>query len=319
VWSLRLIWGIGALFIASLMGFLLWCWRASAEEALAPRAERHEAWQRSIQWVQVHEQQLLEDPNPALWWMLRHAAQAGQHAYLQQLVERYVARHYPLQAGEQSPWRSLVMGRGTQPVLAVPVTHVLAMDPYQRDFLQASTCEPVPKLDGHVPGAFLTQHLCQPNLLHALRKDKVCATHQLMTMYADLQSNCPSQGGQAEVRKALLADVKSQLYWLPGFEDAYIQRVLSIHWLEGTRAVRPIWFNRVLRAQRSDGGWAGERWLVELPVAMQPSTLRNMLLRLRGLPERPVMSDFHATAQAMLLVALSLNQGNGAVWSSPDE
>jgi len=217
--------------------------------------------------------------------------------------------------GGYSPWRRLVDGHSPVAAWAMPAHVVAVMVPYQRDFLHAVTCQAGSPQGVHEPGAFLVRNLCRPNFWTVLSKDKVCATHQLMAMQAYRQTRCRDAAVNAAVVEELARDVHAQLVWLPAFEDAYIQRVLVMYWQHGGQAVRPVWLNRVLSAQRADGGWSGERWVLELPEAAQPSVLRNAVLQMVGRAPRPVRSDFHATAQAMLLLALTLKSEHQGVWA----
>ncbi|MEY4428049.1 MAG: hypothetical protein RLZZ182_738 [Pseudomonadota bacterium] len=314
-WVTKPLIAMGYIVLVSAMGFGVWVWRASAPQDMAPLEARQAAWRQAMVWVKTHEDALLRDPNSALWWMLRHAAEAAADAELQALVARHLEWQYPPLDGGYSPWRRLIDGRS--PVAPEVLTRVAMtpMAPYQRDFLQAASCQMVPAADAHVSGDFLVRNLCRPNLWHTLTQDKVCATHQLMTLQVHRQSGCAGGLPATALRAELLADVQSQIMWLPVFEDAYIQRVLMLYWQRGGAATRPVWFNRVLMAQRADGGWAGERWVLELPLALQPSSVRNALWARLGRQVRPVESDFHATAQAMLLVALSLKSDHQGVWA----
>lgn len=301
------------------LAYLLWCWSASQEEQFATVDERRQAWTAAISWLQSNEEQLLEQPNTALWWMLHHAAEVSSNPYLTGLVQRHVDLLYGQGREVHLPWRRMIEPSATVSINALPIEALLYMAPYQRDFLHATVCAPVHAPDQTTSGAFLERNLCRPNILHVVLKDKVCATHQLMALQVHRQSRCPGPQPSDGLRAELSADVRSQLFWFPWFEDADLQRVLMLYWQQGAVGVRPAWFNRVIRAQRDDGGWSGDRQIVGLPGVVQPVLFRQARQWWQGEKVTPLRSDFHASAQGVLLLALSLHADQGGVWALGDE
>jgi hypothetical protein len=70
------------------------------------------------------------------------------------------------------------------------------------------------------------------------------------------------------------------------------------------KEIKAVWVRRILGAQRPDGGWSGAAVIVELPderVLSWQGGLRSQVV------EAPV-SEFHATAQGLYLMALLLHE-----------
>ena len=262
---------------------------------------------------------MLEHPNSALWWMLSHAAEVSQDERLKSLVTRHEHQLYGSGDAVSLPWRRLINTQARVSIDLMPIDSLVEMLPYQKDFLHAALCSPVRTPDQSVTGDFLQQNLCTPNLLHVVTRDKVCATHQLMALQVHRQSRCQGPQPSDLLRAELLESVKAQLFWFPWFEDADIQRVLMVYWQQGPEAVRPAWFNRALAAQRADGGWAGERQIIGLPEWLQPYQVKRFVMWVKGHEVRPLESDFHASAQGVLLLALSLDSRHQGIWALSED
>jgi hypothetical protein len=82
--------------------------------------------------------------------------------------------------------------------------------------------------------------------------------------------------------------------------DVYMQRVLMLVKSGAGGLVKPVWLQQLIDAQQPDGGWSGFMPLV--PVGGGRSIGTNRLLSI-GAPR----SDFHITAQGILLFALLTN------------
>jgi hypothetical protein len=315
----RFLWRASFVLVSLTVAYVAWCWSASHSGSMASVEERRHAWQHALRWVSDNESQLLENPNSALWWMLHHAAEVSNNPHLRSLVHRHIFILYGEGKDEHMPWRRMIDVDAQVSINQLPMDALLDMVPYQRDFLHATLCAPVHTPDQAVSGEFLQRNLCRPNLLHVVLRDKVCATHQLMALQVHRQSRCDGPQPSPALRAELIHDVQAQLFWFPWFEDADLQRVLMVYWQQGPSGVNPAWFNRVLKAQRTDGGWSGERQVVGAPAWLQPAAFRQGLDRLRGEPIRPLTSDFHASAQGVLLLALSLQHEHHGVWALTDE
>jgi hypothetical protein len=109
------------------------------------------------------------------------------------------------------------------------------------------------------------------------------------------------------LKKDLLADIRQQMGVDVVVKDVYLQRVMMLMWYGDPASVKPIWLRRVLMAQQADGGWIGGRQMPELPEKLQPWFIRSQLAQ--WWPTRftsASTSDFHASAQGLLITALAL-------------
>lgn len=279
---------------------------ANADAEPVPPELTREAFKRSVAWLSSHEQKVLGDGNAALWWMVSTAAERTGDPDLQLLVRRSIERSYA-GANATSPWRRLVEP-GASIELRDSVTDGLL--PYQRFYYFSATCRPVePDDSGMGSQQFIEANMCQPMWRKVLLRDNVCTTHQLLGIRMARRSGCPLGPRVAALESELIGDIALQLRLDPVFRDAYIQRVLSMYWVAGPQQVKAIWLRRVLQAQRADGGWSGDRYLLGLPAWLQPATLRQWMSAImpKHFPAGAPESEFHPTAQGMLLMALAMS------------
>lgn len=291
-----------ALFVTLLL-VSAWAWTVRDIHREAPPLSAQEAddsFRRSVAWLKTHEPQVLQDGNAALWWMVDVAAKRSQDPFLQQLVERYLAQTFQgVQA--QSPWLRLVRpGASVTSFLPTPVE----LSEYQRYFLAAATCQPEDERNGP-PSGYLQNNLCRPMVAKVLLGDRVCSTHQVFGLLIHQRNHCAQPSGMPRLQQELLADIQTQARLDPFMRDATVQRVLILAWVGGADLPPARWVRRVHDAQQSDGGWTGDAQLPEWPEFVQPRTLKKWLRASLGQAEQPtVPSDFHATAQGLLLMAL---------------
>lgn len=256
---------------------------------------------RSLQWLKDNESQVLADGNSALWWMIQTAAQRTRDPYLLALMDRAVASHYPAhQHGD--PWKRMVDPKAD---VRLSFSHAAALEPYQRFFLHALTCFPV-EIPGGDTTRFLGQNMCFPQVAKVFLGDPVCTTHQQMGLQLFRRTACPGGTELATLEAELLDDIESQLSWDPIVRDPYYQRLLMLAWNGRADRIKPGWLQRFLDAQEADGGWLGHRRIPELPEWMQPWHWREQIAQRWPAVLKPQykQKDFHATAQAVLLLAL---------------
>ncbi len=295
-----------AVFALCFMGVLVvaaWGWtlrQVNRDMPPMPQQEALTSFQRSVAWLQNNEPVVLQDGNAALWWMVDAAAKRSGDPYLAQLVERYLAQVFQgVQA--QSPWLRLVRPQA-QVARDLPLPEQLV--DYQKHLLSAATCQAAPSLGDH-DHAFLETNLCRPMLTKVWLGDRVCSTHQVVALLIQQRNRCASPTGLARLQSELLDDIQTQTSLDPFMRDATLQRVLVLAWAGNGQRIAPSWVLRVRDAQHADGGWAGEASLPEWPAFLQPRLLKSLAARALGRPPRTTIpSDFHATAQGMLLMAL---------------
>ncbi|HEX5355008.1 MAG TPA: hypothetical protein VFW93_02235 [Aquabacterium sp.] len=282
-------------------------WAGDRSEPALSRAEQLRSYERARGWLLSHEQEVLADGNVALWWMLKVAAERSHDEALGNLVQRYLTL---LALGDtaQSPWRRLVdPSVSFKPFDSFPD----GMEPYQYFYYHAATCQAVPAGDDHPDtGAYLEGNACRPMVSKVWLGDRVCSSHQLMGLKLFQQSGCKTAHELKPIEDSLLEDIREQIWLAPLYQDAYIQRVLMIKWFAPDHQIKPVWLRRIIQAQGEDGGWTGARLLPYWPRWAQPWVFKYVQLKLMGKDADAAIpvSNFHATAQGLLLLALNLNE-----------
>lgn len=289
--------------LAGRWGFVVW--PVAQDDAPVPMLERQARFERAVAWFKANEAGILVDGNAALWWMIQTAAERSQDPYLSALVQRSLKRIYP--AGpETHAWKRMVDPAARVTMGGVDTT---GLSDYQRLFYHAVTCHPVALGSGGDTRQFLTESMCRPRLLQGWPRHLACETHQAMGLALFRRTGCPLPPEAAGLSAQLLDDIAWQLEHDVIVRDAYIQQVLVLMWLGDPSQVQPGWVRRVLDAQRPDGSWSGRSQYMFLPEALQPDSVRSTLSRWwpSRFPPSPPTLDLHASAQGLLLTALSLD------------
>jgi hypothetical protein len=295
------------LLSGSLLAFLVTCGVIAVcanRSVPAPTlAEKQLAYEHAKGWIRQNESAVLNEGNAALWWILSDAADVMDDTYLHELVKRYTDAHYP----EGSPglaWKRMVDPQAQAWTMGYDTSELAD---YQKFFFHAVNCQPVSMAGGDTR-LFLQQNMCRPQASKVLLGDAACTTHHLIGLQLYKRSRCKAVVGVAEVEAELFDDVQAQLLWDPRVRDVYVQRVLVLQWFGRSQQVKPVWLKRVMSAQLADGGWAWSAPMPELPSWLQGLSLgrfwRGFVLQ-QQLAD-PYASDFHPTAQGLLLMALSL-------------
>lgn len=285
-----LLYGLGLclLLCAALYGAMLW--ENNRDLPPPPPEEMVSALERGIQWLDGHQEQLLSQDNPMLWWMVQQSAAHTQDRRLQDLFSRY--RQEVLGRAPSSPWQYLFSANVWLPI----DKNVLRRLPdYNQHILYALSCDPElgsqPWIQQQLRADFCPEH-------HPV--SPACTTHQLMGMYFMQQRNCGDAGQVDAVISTLLQRTERLLTWDPRLVDVYLQRVLMLVQAGQRERVRPAWLRRVLEIQRHDGGWSGFHPLLPLGSG------RAFGFAAHSLTIRQPASNFHATAQGVLVLALLL-------------
>ncbi|RZL03053.1 MAG: hypothetical protein EOP36_06400 [Rubrivivax sp.] len=301
-WAVGLAKATAALLLVVGAALAVAIWHGNREVAPPSLGERQHAYKQAVSWIRAHEADILKDDNAALWWFVQTAAEQADDDYLRTLVRRFL---YQNQGNSRKGvvWRRF-LEPGAEVVL--DISAVRTMEPYHRFFYHALTCVPV-ELDGIDTNAFLRNDVCHPQPTEVWLKDPVCTTHQLVGVMLLQRAGCKPAQELVGLKKDLLIDIRQQMTVDVVVKDAYLQRVMMLLWYGGAESVKPVWLQRVYRAQRADGGWIGGRQIPELPEPLQPWFLRAQLAN--WWPSRfntASASDFHASAQGLLITALAL-------------
>ncbi|CAH0355732.1 hypothetical protein [Aquabacterium sp. CECT 9606] len=285
--------------LASLMALALW--HGNRDVAPLSLSEKQQSFQRAVGWMRAHEAQILKEDNVALWWFVQAAAERTGDEYLQGLVLKYLAVASASE-GPAGPWKRMLVPKA-EVVLDIASTRWLA--PYHKFFYHALTCVPLALDDGDT-SVFLRNDVCHPQPTQVWLKDPVCTTHQLVGVMLLQRVGCARHEELAALEGDLLSDIHQQMQLDVVVKDAYFQRVLMLLWRGDREQVRPIWLNRVVMAQQADGGWVGGRQVPEWPHWAQPWVIRAQLARWWPLGFEAIGAEFHASAQGLLITALSL-------------
>lgn len=249
------------------------------------RDELAPALEAGIDWMTRHREAILKQANPVLWWMVQQSAERTGDPRLQALFADYAAQR--LGVG-RNLWVPLFYPGRWVPFSDADIAH---FPDYNLHFIYAISCDSGladnPVVQSQLDPGFCDRHPWRP----------ACATHQLMGFRFMQINQCgDSEATRASV-SALQSRIVAQLTWDPRVVDVYVQRVLMLIESGAADRVKPVWLRRVLDAQRPDGGWAGVDPLIsagELTLGFGP----------RGLSLKQPRSDFHASAQGLLLLSL---------------
>ncbi len=246
------------------------------------------AQQAAIAWMNAHQADILAINNPALWWMLQQSAARSGDPSLQALFERYRQKY--LQSGKYM-WEPMF-----NPGRWVPfkLEQVLSFDDYQIHLLYAINC------DQELAQQPIIQEQLQSDYCASQPWRPACVTHQLIAMRFMQASDCGDAAATERTIAELQQRVVRQLTWDPRLVDVYLQRVLTLVESGRADAVKPVWLQRVLDAQRADGGWSNTQPLLTLPFGVSLGFSERLL------SFAPPRSNFHATAQGLLLTSLLL-------------
>ncbi len=92
--------------------------------------------------------------------------------------------------------------------------------------------------------------------------------------------------------------------------DVYIQRLLMLYETGNHQNIRSRWIARFLEAQIADGGWV--TWLLAMPVGQE----RVLSISSNGVSAGKLQSNFHSTAQGVLLTTYLMREHGQSVSGS---
>ncbi len=281
-------------------------------------AQRQAHLERAITWVVNNEGVLRDDANVALWQMVDVTANLTGDPRLHAIVQRANQRLFP-EGGTHGPWMRMMSPQAkVDPTLISPSE----LEGYQLDFLSALTCGTTESVWSS-SDQWRRTNQCRPLWRNMTVGDRACSTHQLMALNILQRMACPGMVAAPGLQEELVQDIRWLLRADPLMKDVYIQRVLMLMWTRGEGALEPIWLHRVMAAQQSDGGWMWRLQIPEAPTGMDLWDLHRWLSRHWPGLFNPHLkhTDFHASAQGLLLMALAVQaaqqaQGGAGVQSA---
>lgn len=256
--------------------------------APADTARLQQAFQASVDWLQAREEAILQNDNPALWWMIQQSAELTRHPTLAALFASYEQRYL---AGRRGLWRPLFYPGRWSPFRSEDLH---GFPDYNLHFIYAISC------DAELGESPTVRAQLDPGYCAVRPWRPACATHQLMGFRFMQRSRCGDAQATRAAVDSLQRRIERQATWDPRIVDVYMQRVLMLVESGARDAVKPVWVQHILDAQRPDGGWAGVEPLLALPGG------KALGFGPRGLSLSAARSDFHVTAQGVFLLSLLL-------------
>jgi hypothetical protein len=265
-------------------------WQNNRPAPLPSAAIVNTSWENSVEWLMAHREQILEDHNPILWWMLGESVAITGDPRLSKLFREYredYARNYPNDIWEVIFTPGLYRGTAFRP----SVYH--ALDDYQQYMVYTAACS-ADMAEDPLIAAQNNPDFC----LHGIQLTRpACTTHQLMGFRLAQRSGC----GFTELDTAavqLKRTIRNQLSLDPRVVDVYIQRVLMLVESDDRDEVSPRWLQRIVEAQLPDGSWSDEQPLVPLGGD------RYLTFTRIGFGIGTPQGTFHASVQGMWLMSL---------------
>ena len=275
---------VGAIFYANLV------WDNNRQVEPLSRAEINRSLASGIEWLEENEEEILNENNPVLWWMIGQSATLTKDRRLQVLFSKYESRY--LKRRQNNLWLPLFVDN-----VWVPVRYEdLASYPYyNKHFIYAMTCDP--DLARHTDIAEQNK----PGFCDARFMKPACVTHQLMGIRIMQRKGCGNKDRLEGVVKVLQEKIERQLLWDPRVVDVYLQRVLMLVESGAGDRVKSAWLRNILDAQSTDGGWSGFEPLVPVTGG------KSIGFSARGIEYQLPEATFHTTSQGIYIMSMMLS------------
>jgi hypothetical protein len=254
---------------------------------LPDRTDLTNAYNKSVAWVIENQVELLQVDNSVLWKFLYESARITKDPELTKLAQTYIKeRLHP-----RSPWRYYF-----DPYAAItidPATMEHFPD-YNLFILYGLSCSPALEALPLIQRQFSDDFCLWSPIVSP------CTTHQLIGVKFIQERQCDTLVAANELEVALLEDIERQLTIDPRMGDVYIQRAMMLMITGAYDTIKPVWIQRILDQQLADGSWTNFDPL--FPVGGD----RFFGFSYFFLDIREPKANFHTTAQAIYLMALSV-------------
>ncbi len=270
-------------------------WQNNRNIAAPSQAEVKQHLDRSIDWLISNYSNIEDTQNPILWWMIKQAGLKSNDPRLKNIFSKYKKEHLDkMPANLSTP----MFDKFYRPVVP-DIISLSSLRDYQVFFFYGLSC------DADLGSEPVIQQQMEPGFcsLHYLRPR--CITHQLMGLRFMQRHQCGYEEKVNQTIGELQKTVVSELTWDFRVGDAYIQRVLMLVDTGAFDQVKPVWISNILKAQNDDGSWDDLDPILYLGggyAFAHTSTLPKIA--------KP-RADFHATAQAIWLLSMLLNEIEG--------
>ena len=280
----------GILLLAAVFFGSYQLWQNNKKVDYPQRYELEKSLKKGIGWLDHNRTDILNEANPMLWWMVKESADLTHDLALIDLYGQYRARY--LNVNPYNAWLHLFYTDSTAPLSSGQLEN---LPNYNLFFLYGLSC------NADLGRSSIIQEQLRPEFCNAHLLSPACVTHQMMGFRFMQRRDC---GNSEDVRKAIIVlqdKVVTQLTWDFRAVDVYLQRILMLQDSGASERIKPVWIARALSAQDSDGGWAGFQPLFPLGSEL------SVGFSGRGVSVNRKRSDFHATAQGVLLMSLLLS------------
>ncbi len=287
---------IVAFLVSVLIGLLAWyaslLWQNNQTVEVTDRLSLSASLEKAIDWLEANQADVEKEHNPILWWMLKQSAETASNQRLTAFFQGYKERD--LDSQPLNLWSPMFYPSA---YVKIPSIEQLDFLPYYNLlFLYGLSCnrelESEPEIHRQLQPGLCSMHFLHPR----------CVTHQMMGVRFMQRSRCVNSAQLERLVRELQDMVVSEMIWDPRVGDAYIQRVMMLLDSGAADRVKPVWVQRILEAQNTDGGWGDLDPIVKLPGGRVFGF--TSLLPSIGMQH----SDFHATAQGIWLVSMLLGQ-----------
>lgn len=282
-----------SIIILTAICFFLWqVWQNNRDIEPVKHTEIKQHFVKSVSWLETNYSSVENIQNPILWWMIKQAAEVSADSSLNSIYSIYKKQHLDTNPPNLS---TPMFDKFYQPRMP-DISYLSNLHDYQLFFFYAISC------DQDLGSEFIIQKQMKPGFcsLHYLHPR--CITHQLMGLRFMQRYQCGYEDVVKSTISELLQDVLSELTWDFRVGDAYIQRVLMLVDSGAYSHVKPVWIKNILGSQNNDGSWDDLHPVLTLgddKVFAYTSTLPKI---------QKIKADFHATAQAIWLLSLLLEE-----------
>ena len=252
-------------------------------------SEIQKTFNRSIDWLVANKLKIKNKHNPALWWMLKEASEINANKKLAEIYQQYKTQYLDVKRPNiWTPYFRKYYKPEVPDIMAFS-----SFSPYQLFFVYALSCDKELAQETIIQNQhdadFCGMHYLSPR----------CVTHQLMSVRLMQERYCGDEKQLATLSQSLQEIIVDELTYDFRVTDSYFQRVLGLAEAGNYNAIKPVWVQRIIEAQNEDGGWDDMH-----PVITLGNSALGWTSLLPGYASKK--SDFHATAQAVWLMALLL-------------
>lgn len=282
---------VASVLFAAACLYVFLVWQNNKDIPGVYRSEAKISLERGIEWLWDNQDEILQENNVVLWWMLWKSAAITKDGRLGALFEKYRARY--LERAPANPWSLLFKKQGWVPVRYKDIE---SYPYYNQYFIFALTC------DAELARVPLIQAQSSPEFCGTKLLTPACVTHQLMGMRMMQEKNCSYADGLEEAISELQNKIVTELKWDPRVVDVYLQRVLMLAETKAGNRIKPVWLKRILDEQSQvDGSWSGFQPILRLWGG------RWVGFSAKGLTYTVPKSNFHATIQGVFALGLLLH------------